>query len=807
MSTPEVSAPLAPPDRPAGNRPPGGRPARGLLIEGLAVWVTFQALTVAFFEALRTRGATFYQDVLIAATGPEKFGMSAWLRDGILPIWARDQYLGEPFAANLQHGLFYPGNLPFWLFKTSIGLKLTLVAHIAFAAVAMWAFCRIALRTGSWGAVVAGLAYGFGGSLLQHIILISHLQVMAWIPVMFLFAHLALETRRVRFVVLTAVAIGMEFLSGHPEWWLYSLVALALYAIAWTFGAGLRAWGGRAVDAVVRLGGAAVMFCVLFAWQLLPTLLLQRQGYRTAPSFREQYPLPKDIALNALLPDYGRVLVGENVGFIGIVALALAGLGIAAGRRELRWVRGWAFGAAALGMLMAVGAASPIYRFVYDNVSLARGFRVPSRWLLLPYFSLAMMAALGMDVLLRGARDGFQAQVRRGLGGIVALAALAGVVFTVGRLGPADDSIKRWGLAAIIGLLAWALAAVPWVPRALLASALLITAAGELKYARPSVEYRQVAPSVVYDDPGPVLSRLARDGGRYVTIGNHPRSEDERNRIEIPGWVQGQKAQYFLVAWPLRLAARPSSEYSTHVETPLGRDGGLLPLRTYHEFFTASAGTTGRITAGVYLSPPSRWNFEMLNFLGIEWFVAGPLEPSEEGVLAHNGFTVVQTEAYIDLWRREALPIARMHYDLDVVAGRSDRIDSLRAGYPLTTRAMVEEPIGPFTRPASEPRVVARHVGSMRVEFEVTTATPGLLVVADPWYPQWRAAVDGRPAGLHRVDHAFRGVVVPAGRHVVTFVYRDRATLVGVVLAGVTVLVLGIAGRRRRRQTEPVGPG
>jgi uncharacterized membrane protein YfhO len=76
----------------------------------------------------------------------------------------------------------------------------------------------------------------------------------------------------------------------------------------------------------------------------------------------------------------------------------------------------------------------------------------------------------------------------------------------------------------------------------------------------------------------------------------------------------------------------------------------------------------------------------------------------------------------------------------------------------------------------------------------------GLLVLGDPWYPQWRVEVDGRPAELLRVDHAFRGVRVPAGRHEVVFTYQDRALWLGAALALATCLALAVLWAVRRRR-------
>jgi uncharacterized membrane protein YfhO len=112
---------------------------------------------------------------------------------------------------------------------------------------------------------------------------------------------------------------------------------------------------------------------------------------------------------------------------------------------------------------------------------------------------------------------------------------------------------------------------------------------------------------------------------------------------------------------------------------------------------------------------------------------------------------------------------------------------------------MVEAPVDGLGRPAgsAEVRVEARE--QTRVEVSVRGDADGLLVLGDPWYPQWRVEVDGRPAELLRVDHAFRGVRVPAGSHRVVFTYQDRALQAGLAVSSAAVLALaGLWWWRRR---------
>src|SRR6266508_3651405 len=242
--------------------PPRGRwsPRRALLLEGLIVYVVLQLLTYPFLPAVRDRGQAFYNDVLLGFFGPEKHGLARILRSGILPAWVNDQYGGEPFVANLQHAVFYPGNLPFWLLKTSLAIDVVCAFHVAFAGLGMWAYSRFALRTSRWGAALAGLAFGFGSVTLQHIILMNQLEVIAWMPVVLLFGHLALERRQLRWVLLTGVAVGMQLLAGHPEEWVYTLLTLAIYGAGWVLVANPRQWprrGAGGVRAAVRLAAPA----------------------------------------------------------------------------------------------------------------------------------------------------------------------------------------------------------------------------------------------------------------------------------------------------------------------------------------------------------------------------------------------------------------------------------------------------------------------------------------------------------------------------------------------------------------------
>ncbi len=71
-----------------------------------------------------------------------------------------------------------------------------------------------------------------------------------------------------------------------------------------------------------------------------------------------------------------------------------------------------------------------------------------------------------------------------------------------------------------------------------------------------------------------------------------------------------------------------------------------------------------------------------------------------------------------------------------------------------------------------------------RLALACASATPRFLVLSEMYLPGWTAAVDGAATPIYRTNYLFRGVVVPAGQHTVTFDYRPGSVLVGAAMSG-----------------------
>ena len=87
------------------------------------------------------------------------------------------------------------------------------------------------------------------------------------------------------------------------------------------------------------------------------------------------------------------------------------------------------------------------------------------------------------------------------------------------------------------------------------------------------------------------------------------------------------------------------------------------------------------------------------------------------------------------------------------------------------------------------------------VEIAATLERPGLVVLADAYYPGWVASVDGIPAPIVPTNHLFRGVPAPAGRHRIRFEYHPRSVMLGAVASAVGWLAIASLTWRARRRS------
>jgi hypothetical protein len=219
-----------------------------------------------------------------------------------------------------------------------------------------------------------------------------------------------------------------------------------------------------------------------------------------------------------------------------------------------------------------------------------------------------------------------------------------------------------------------------------------------------------------------------------------------------------------------------------------------------------SPSQVGRYPADIQLNLPTVTpaRLRMLSLLGVRDVVTGPFDLALRSPGLHKAYPGPDAVVYEN---RTAFPRTWLAGGQEVVRGGEAALDALdRRDLDLRRTVVTERAISgiPGAAPAGSPGTASlAHYGEERVRIAVRARRPAVVVLSDPWFPGWKATVDGRDAKIERVDYVLRGIRVPAGAHRVEMRYAPASWRIGwiVSLVGLAAIAAtALVGLRRRRR-------
>lgn len=578
------------------------------------------------------------------------------LRAGSLPLWNPYLFMGAPFLANSQAGVFYPLNWPLIWLDAPTAVKAAIVIHIALAAIGAYVFARRTLSLSALGSTLAGVVFALGGYLTAQVEHINQLQGLAWLPWLFwLWSETAGGRRKA--VLWLALVLTMQLLAGHTQTAFISGVGLGVWVIWHTIGRWRenrsQLTTHKLISAAWPLGAlvlATLLAAGLAATQLLPTLELTRLSNRSGGlPFREalSFSLRPQLIGRGLLPSYAdEPLFSEFVATIGIVALLLALLG-AWRTRHNKQVLGLTI-LTGVGIFLALGAYNPVYWGLVRFVPGFDLFRAPARWMALWGLGMAGLAGVGLDSLTP--RPSSQADPEAEnlpdrssalslLWLPVIVAALAGLSFLApleaneipGATQPGLLELSVWVVMLLLGmgLIWWALHGekatqtnAPWM----LVGLVII----ELFLAGQNLPYNALSTPAAWSTQRPAISTLlaASEGvtppPRFLSISDILFDPGDLLEIEaIFGPHLDDRALYdYVIATKQKEILAPNLPLAWGIPAMDGFDGGILPTRDYIQFTSLfldeeAISPDGRLRENLSAVPPLEW----LRMANVRWII------------------------------------------------------------------------------------------------------------------------------------------------------------------------------------------
>jgi hypothetical protein len=191
-------------------------------------------------------------------------------------------------------------------------------------------------------------------------------------------------------------------------------------------------------------------------------------------------------------------------------------------------------------------------------------------------------------------------------------------------------------------------------------------------------------------------------------------------------------------------------------------------------------------------------NLRALDLLGAAYVTVPSTYTRLRGFMEHSQWTRVYQDPYFLIFENQH-PLPRAFITHRLLEDRTTPVDLDESPLALATSddaVLLEQARGlglTDTNAADRKDDLAAitRYDNAAVEIVTSSVAPGVLVLTDAWHPSWKASVDGQPAYLGIVDEAFRGVVLPSGRHTVEMTYAPRTlgaasviSLLGLLLAG-----------------------
>lgn len=150
------------------------------------------------------------------------------------------------------------------------------------------------------------------------------------------------------------------------------------------------------------------------------------------------------------------------------------------------------------------------------------------------------------------------------------------------------------------------------------------------------------------------------------------------------------------------------------------------------------------------------------------------------------------------------VPRAFLSFATRRVAAWPEAVERVRDGHDFVRTALVEQDValGPdIPGRASRAEIVA--FGRNRIAVDYHSPAPGLLVLAEAWYPGWTARLnDSSELAVIPVNGWMRGVAAPAGTNQVVFAYRPTHWWLGL---GLSVFSCGLTVLLWRRSADAIG--
>jgi hypothetical protein len=722
---------------------------------------------------------------------------------GGIPRWNSFLLGGLPFIDAMHGDTFYPGAwLKFFMpLKRALGHKL--VWHILLAGIFMYTFLR-KLKLRKEAAFIGGLMYMLAPSFVTWLYggHDAKMYVIAFLPLAFTFLEEGMNKPKFSTFTALGAVMGLLILTSQIQMSYYAYWAIGLYFFFRLFVPRIGSANGIALRSGLFVG--AILIAVTFgAVQLLPSFKYSTSQSVRAGSERTGYEYATSFSMNSeeiasmAVPSFSGAIDGNsdrvgsikyywgknalklNTEYHGIIPLIFAILALLVCRNRMKW---FFLALAALSLIYAVGASTPVYRLFYTFVPGIKNFRAPSMIIYLFGFSAVVLASQFISSLL-DSDTALKPGDKRLIYAVLGIAAISFaisvantgfftfwknvffrsmpdrnmqimnanakffiadlwrvvVIASAALLGTWMFISKRIGTVAIVALLALAAAS-----DGLFVDNKFVTVIDPSTYggSAPDNTVRELQKLMAASEmPFRVLGTFSRKSQNYYAMfGIQTVNGMHNNELQTYEQFKGGKfIENYIRYWIVDNSLNPEG---------LAQNNFLKVAGVKYIVLPADQGSTQ------YFENPYAF---------------------DRAYVVHEAVSVPSDEEAVEILKDDTFDPAQSV----IITGD---VSSTGAGSGTGTGRSTESAIESYT--------------ALKHGFSVTAdlTEPGYVVLTENMVPFWHAAVDGNPVTIHKAYGTFMTVECPAGKHEISFSFRSEPYETGkkLTLASLAFIVISL---------------
>lgn len=651
-----------------------------------------------------------------------------------LPLWTDQIFTGFPILAESQVGTFYlPNLILFYFLPTPWAFNLSFVLSYFLAGLGVYFYCRY-LKLDFFPSIFAAVAFAFSMVFTGRIIHLNVIQSASLIPWILYFSDklVSQKSNKFEFLALTLI-LSQQVFAGFMQIVVYTLISILLLIVVKYFNKKI------AFKSLVFLVGSIALAFLISAIQILPTLELRSLSFNPAQDNPREWLLWLRFKIHHLLLYLDPYLLGDP---------SQAQYRI--NRQEgLFWEQNGYLGV--LPLIFAFFSFFQIKKqkevmfnliwilfwlifslgwmfFIY-LIPPVSFFRIPQRSLIFVNLSLSFLSAFGGQFLLNYLSkkvQGFQ-KYQQSFSITLIILAFSNLYFVTSSYNGVLD-VDRW-----------------------------------LK-----------KPETVKFLDGKLDSL-----GRIYSVGQV--ENWKRVYYQISQGFRSEKADKLLAT---RSMLDPNSNMVYEVPSADGY-AAIIPRRAHFlQKEIKENATESRDEIKISTS-----SAKILTMQGVQYLISSKKVIAPGFIenfqyfdnLSQNTYLIYQNINY----KGRIYPVSETKLVLNDEAFAKTVNDPK---FLVNKTAMVEAPL--FGNFSSEAKITDIKSTENSLDFKVKTPSQALIVLADSFYPGWKAEIDKKEVKILPVNINSRGIVVPSGTHQVNFSYQPMSLRNGAIVSLLSLIGL-----------------